>query len=182
MSRSQTWARRVGLGSVVAFAALAGSVTAQAPPPFVPTPEHEFLHSLLGGWTVFVDGVEAGRAEGRARLDGRFVEVGIEADAGPVRSALYTFGFDDRHGRFTVIAMDASGSYWVTAQGVRSGDAVPMYGEDDDPVMAEMGLEKAFVVELEITAPDAARIETRLIDTRTPARAELPFFGFSLQR
>lgn len=146
-------------------------------------PEHERLQGLAGEWTVVVDGEAAGRATGRTRLQGQFVELRIDAEAGPVRSALYTFGFDDRHGRWTVIAMDETGTYWVTAAGVaREGDPITMYGTDDDPVLAEMGIEKEFVIELTFTGADSARIETRLIDNRTEERRELPFFGFDLHR
>lgn len=160
----------------------AGPAAGQAPAPFIPGSEHELLLGLVGEWTVRIEGRAVGTAVGRPRLEGRFVEVAIEADAQPIRNALYTFGFDDRHGVFTVVAMDDSGTYWVTAEGVRSDDVIPMYGEDDDPVMTEMGLEKAFVIELGLPGPDAASIETRLIDTRTPERTELPFLAFELRR
>jgi hypothetical protein len=170
------------LAAVGLLAVLAAPGAGQAPPPFSPGPQHELLLGLVGEWTVLIEGRTVGTAVARTRLEGRFVEVAIEADAGPVRNVLYTFGFDDRHDVFTVIAMDDSGTYWVTGKGVRSGDVVPMYGEDDDPVMTEMGLEKEFVIELGLPSADSARIETRLIDTRTPERAELPFLAFELRR
>lgn len=171
----------VGVGVATATLVPAAS-TAQSLPSVELGGDHDFLHGLLGEWTVVVAGEEVGTAVGRTRLNGQFVEVAIEAEAGPIQSALYTFGFDDRHGRFTVIAMDNTGTYWVTARGMRDGEVVPMVGEDDDPVMTEMGLDKEFVIELEIAGPDAARIETRFIDTRTPARTELPFLAFELRR
>lgn len=170
------------LGAVLLAACLAPDLAAQDGPGLELTGEHRFLQGLAGEWSVHVAGEEVGTATGRLRLEDQFVEVEIRADAEPVGHALYTFGFDARHGRFTVIAMDDTGTYWVTAQGERDGDRVIMYGEDDDPNMAAMGIEKAFVIELAVAGADAARIETRLIDTRTPARTELPFFGFDLRR
>jgi hypothetical protein len=162
--------------ALTALSTAPGALAAQLSEP------HLRLQELVGEWRVRVGDEIAGTATGRTRLVGQFVEVHIRAEAGPVRNAIYTFGWDDRHERYIVSAMDETGTYWVDARGVAEGDRIPMYGTDDDPVMAEMGLEKAFVIELALATPDSARIETRLIDTRTEARTELPFFGFTLVR
>lgn len=166
--------------TLAALAATPGGLRAQAPLEIAP--EHRRLQTLVGDWTVRVNGEEAGTATGRPLLQGQFVEVHVRATVGPVRDAIYTFGWDARHGRFIVSAMDETGTYWVNGQGVPDGDRIPMYGIDDDPVMAEMGLTKEFVIELTLAGPDSAAIETRLVDTRTQARTELPFFGFALVR
>ena len=173
---------RNGAALLVLLAAMGGPASAQDTGAGAPGPEHERLAGLVGAWDVRVDGGPAGLAVGRPLLDGRFVEVEVRADRGPVRRALYTFGFDDRHGEFTVLAMDEAGTYWVTARGVREGSRVAMRGSDDDPDMAAMGLEKAFVIELGLPEDGVASIDTRLVDTRTDERPEQPWFGFELHR
>ena len=155
---------------------------AQEPAPGTPGPEHEELMLLVGDWHVSVSGEKVGSARATSRLDGRFLQVELQVEAGPVTHAIYTVGFDRRHGRYTVMAMDNSGTYWVTAQGGREGDRIAMYGKDDDPVMASMGYEKEFAIVLHLHGPDHVEIETLFIDTRTPERNELPFMSFDLER
>ena len=147
-----------------------------------PAPEHEQLAALAGPWTVHVEGARVGTATAAPVLDGRFVEFDLRAEGTPIRRALYTFGFDTRHGHFTVMARDESGPYWVTATGVADGSRIPMYGVDDDPVMASMGYVKEFVIELELRSESEIVIATRFIDNRTEARTELPFLSFVLTR
>ena len=106
----------------------------------------------------------------------------LQIEAGPVSHAIYTIGFDRRHGRYTVVAMDDSGTYWVTAQGGREGDRIAMYGKDDDPVMASMGYDKEFAIVLHLNGRDHIEIEILFIDPRTPERNELPFMSFELRR
>ena len=57
-----------------------------------------------------------------------------------------------------------------------------MYGQDNDPVMRSMGLEKEFVIQLTVTSPDRITIAIRFIDNRTEARREIPFLEFELRR
>jgi hypothetical protein len=147
-----------------------------------PGPEHERLQALEGGWEVHADGRVVGYAEGRLRLGDRFLELEIHSQAGPVLHAIYTFGFDRRHGEYTVSAMDETGTYAVHARGWAEGDRVVMRGTDDDPVMTAMGLEKAFAIVLTTPEPSMAVVETRLVDTRTEERREMPFFSFVLRR
>ena len=158
------------------------SLHGQAPAPGSPGPEHEVLMSLTGSWDVHVDDRLVGSAEAVSRLEGRFLEVEIFADAGPVQHALYTFGFDGRHELYTVVAMDDSGTYWVTGMGIREGNRISMYGKDEDPVMRSMGLDKEYVIVLHVHSSDGVEIETRLIDTRTPERREMSFMTFDLRR
>ncbi len=158
----------------------------------MPGAMHQRLGRLEGEWQVHVghgvseadDSSPAGSAVARMRLGGRFLEVDIEAERGPVRHALYTFGFDTRHDRFAVIAMDETGTYFVTAQGHEdpTGNRIAMYGTDDEPVMQALGLKKEFVIVLHLLSDDHFVIETRLVDTRTEARNELPFMAFSMRR
>ena len=115
-------------------------------------------------------------------MGGRFFELELEVDEGPIRHALYTFGYDRRHGEFIVTAMDDTGTYWVTARGDRTGDVVAMRGSDDDPVMSSLGFTKEFVIALHLVTDDRVIIETRFVDTRTPERTEQPFIAFHLRR
>jgi hypothetical protein len=57
-----------------------------------------------------------------------------------------------------------------------------MYGQDDEPVMTAMGFEKEFVIVLRWYSDNRIGIETLFIDTRTPARTEMPFIEFVLER
>ena len=158
-----------------------------------PGPEHETLMQLVGTWDVEVRTPpgqpklrQAGTATAETILGGRFLVIDSKVEGMPGGPATteyrHTLGFDRRHGVYTVIAMDDSGTYAVAGQGSRDGGRIKMYGEDDDPVMASMGLEKEFVIVLDVTGPEQARIETWFIDTRTPERREMPFLAFRLQR
>lgn len=118
----------------------------------------------------------------RLRLDDRFLEVEIVAHAGPIEHAIYTFGFDRRHDVYTVVAFDDTGTYWVTAKGTADGGRIAMYGEDEDPVMRALGLDKEFVIVLNVRSDDRVSIKTLFIDTRTPARTERPAFAYDLRR
>ena len=151
----------------------------------LPGPEHAVLASLVGEWQVSAGSASdqpIGSASARLRLEGRFLEVELWLEAGPIRHALYTFGFDRRHGEFTVAAMDDTGTYAVLARGVRDDSRIEMYGVDDDPVMTALGFTKEFVIVLDVRSPKRFSIETLFIDTRTPERTEMPFMSFELRR
>jgi hypothetical protein len=174
---------------VLAAVVIGVSPAAQDAGTGAPGPEHQFLNSLQGRWQVSMvpvgatePGEPVGSADARSRLGGRFVEFELDLEAGPIRHALYTFGFDRRHDVFTVIAMDNTGPYFVTGRGKREGSRIAMYGTDEDPVMREMGFDKEFVIALDARSVDHIRIEILFIDTRTPARTELPFMAFDLRR
>ena len=180
--------KKLGLiASLIALSlATAAPVAAQAPEDMsLPGPEHAVLASLVGTWQVSGGGVgdqPIGSASARMRLEGRFLEVELRLEAGPIRHALYTFGFDRRHDEFTVAAMDDTGTYAVVAKGVRDDSRIKMYGADDDPVMTALGFTKEFVIVLDVRSEDRFRIETLFIDTRTPERTEMPFMSFELGR
>ncbi len=148
-------------------------------------PEHEALATLVGDWSVFVPDRQdsIGRAVGSALLDGRFFQVEVWLDAGPVGHVIYIIGFDRRHEEFTVAAMDDTGTYLVSARGTPSDDGrIKMYGIDDEPTMTAMGLTKEFVIALTLRSKDRFMIETLMIDMRTEARTEIPFFVYELSR
>lgn len=155
---------------------------AQEPALGFPGPEHDELLTLVGAWEVSIAGEPAGSGMVVPRLGRRFIELELSLDAGPFRNAIYTLGFDSRHEEYTVIAMDDSGTYWVTGRGARDANTVPMYGQDEDPVMRSMGLDKEYVIELRLHSSDRFDLETRLIDTRTPERREIPFLKLELIR
>jgi len=160
-------------------------MTAQDPAWAEPGPEHETLNTLLGEWYVFdqpTAEAPVGIAEGRSILDGRFVVLELDLDAGPVRNSMYHFGFDRRNERYTVFMMDNTGTYGVLGQGVQQGDEIAMYGVDDDPHMASLGITKEFVIGLTPISDDRASIAIRFIDNRTDARTEIPFLSYELRR
>ena len=106
----------------------------------------------------------------------------LSVESGPIRDAIYIFRFDRRHGAYTVAAFDDAGSYWVAAQGKASDGRIAMDGKDEDPVMRSMGLDKEFVIVLDVASEDQMSIETLYGDTRTPARNEMPAFSYQLRR
>jgi hypothetical protein len=149
-----------------------------------PGPEHEVLAWLAGEWTVSVEGraEPIGRAVGTVRLERRFLEMELWLTAGPIGHAIYTFGFDRRHDVYTVSASDDTGTYVIHAKGARDGNAISMYGTDDDPGMTRMGLTKEFDIVLELIDPDRIAISTLFVDNRTDARTEIPFLRYELWR
>jgi hypothetical protein len=147
----------------------------------------------VGSWDVTVkqpgdDGelvdVGSGSAVARARLGGRFLEIETMLAEGPLEHLLYVLGFDTRHRRYTILAMDNSGTYWVTAaaDSTVAPPHIVMYGTDDDPRMTAMGFEKAFAFVWHLASLDRFWLETRWIDTRTEAREEIVFMALEFVR
>lgn len=157
-----------------------------------PGPEHERFEQLAGSWNVRMatgDGGEGAQwAEGTAEnvvvVDGLFLRTAVSVPNGVVPRAEYTLAFDRRHGRYDVVLMDNSGTYFVTARGMPSddGDTLTLYGDDDDPFMASLGFEKAFVIEYRFLSSDEFTLQTRFVDTRTEARTEQPFVTLHFTR
>ena len=168
--------------AAAAFLLSPPSVVAQTPAPGTPGQEHEVLHSLVGDWEVSLEDEVVGSATARLRLGDRFLEIELLNDSGPLGHAIYIFGFDRRHEVYTVVFFDDSGTYWVTAQGTDDIGRIAMYGEDEDPVMREIGLDKEYVIVLDIHSPDHISLETIWLDTRTPERTEIPFVAYQLHR
>ena len=168
--------------AVAAFLFVAASALAQTPAPATPGQEHEILQALRGDWEVSLGDDVVGSATAHLRLGDRFLEMELHNDSGPLGHAIYIFGFDRRHEVYTVVFFDDSGTYWVTAQGTDDDGRIAMYGEDEDPVMREMGLDKEYVIVLDIHSPDHISLETIWLDTRTPERTEIPFVAYQLHR
>ena len=120
----------------------------------------------------------------RGRHGGRFLEIETTVDGGPVRQAVHVLGYDLRHGKYTIVLFDNTGTYFVTASS--EPDATPpriaLYGVDDDPTMKAMGLDKEFAFVVNMESPDRLSIETRFIDTRTQAREEHSFMMLEFMR
>lgn len=174
------------LPELILAAALALPTAAAAQAPGELAAEHEAFAALEGDWSVEVvlhgssgDRVATtGRAEASRILGGRFLVIDASlAEGGPAGAVVYIVGFDRRNERYQVVNLDDSATYLVLAQGARPevGGRVAAEGWDDDPNMAEMGLEKAFVFALELDPTDGWAIQTRFVDTRTPERLEQDF-------
>lgn len=157
------------------------TASAQMPPSPEPGPEHRFIHSLAGGWSVWVDGVESGTAVGRLRMNDLFVELELKVSSGPIEQAIYIVGYDDRNDDFIITALDNTGTYSVSASGRRIERRIALYGVDDDPTFRQMGITKEFAYVLELADTEAS-IEILFIDTRTDEREEIPFLRFELRR
>lgn len=96
----------------------------------------------------------------------------------------FTLGCDNRHDRFSLIATDSFGTYFVTSQGKRHAETgeLKLTGTDDDPMMKAMGLTQELVHVVDFRSKDEFAIEVRFIDTRTPARKELKAMEFVFKR
>lgn len=181
--------------AVAAVLALAGPATAQPARDLSGlAPEHEAFAALEGRWSAHVllhgGGEEpvlaaTGLADVRTRLGGRFLEVALRFEPGaPAREVIYLIGFDRRNERYQIVNLDDSATYLVMAQGARVevGGWIATEGWDDDPDMAAMGLEKAFVFALDLDPDGGWAVQTRFVDTRTPERLEQDFMTVRLFR
>ena len=148
--------KQLSLLACVLLGAAAGE-SAPAPQEELPSPdvlmeqtrpgaEHGRLGRLEGEWQVTrrVAGQGAGETEGVGSaatiLDGRFLVVDFSLGAdGAEESYRYTLGFDRRHDEYSIVVMDTSGTYFVTARGAEADGTIRMAGTDDDPMMASMG-------------------------------------------
>lgn len=110
-------------------------------------PEHKQLESLVGAWDQEVKyWVQPGKppmtfkgaCQNRMILGGRFLLSESKSGVGAMAvESLVIIGFDRRHKKYTTVAFDTTGTYWVTAAGPydASRQAIVMYGEDVDPVL-----------------------------------------------
>jgi hypothetical protein len=158
-----------------------------------PGAEHEELAKCVGGWTIEVTMgagpralVYKGEAENRMIVGGRFLEIEYQAKSASAgeTEGVFTIGFDRRHERYALIAMDNFGTYFVTSQGPRdeASGTIRLLGTDDDPMMKAMGYTKEFVHVLDLRGPDEFSIEVRIIDTRTPERREMKYITYAFTR
>ncbi len=153
---------------------------------------HARLAAYQGEWVVTLTQPEAGaavkrgsgNAVARLRLDGRFLEIETTVDGGPVREMVHILGYDLRHGKYTIVLFDNTGTYFVTASSEPGATPprIALYGVDDDPTMKAMGLDKEFAFVVNMESPDRFSIETRFIDTRTQAREEHLFMTLEFMR
>jgi hypothetical protein len=185
-----------GFGS--AFAAEPGQPAARPPSAgsqpkgAQPGPEHEKLARYAGGWTVEMkmgSGRAAmtytGTAENRMVVGGRFLqmEYRVRGTAGEAEG-IFSLGFDNRHQRHALIAMDSFGNYFVTSQGKadeKTGQ-LRLLGTDDDPMMKSMGYTKEFVHVVDWRGADEYAVEVWFVDTRTAARREFKAMEYVFKR
>jgi hypothetical protein len=156
----------------------------------LPGPEHEQLARYPGKWRLTVttgSGAAAKathyRADARMIAGGRFLQIEY---SGAERAAdgIFCIGFDRRHQRFALVAIDSYGTYFVTSQGKRdeATRTLKLYGKDDDPVMKSLGHTKEFIHILDFRNDDEFVIEVWFVDTRTPQRREIKFMAYKFNR
>ncbi|MDZ4781837.1 MAG: DUF1579 family protein [Planctomycetia bacterium] len=126
-----------------------------------------------------------GTAESRMTVGGRFLQVEYQAQGkADATEGMFTAGFDSRHQRHTLIAMDSFGTYFVTSQGQRDAKSgkIRMSGTDDDPVMKALGHTKEFVHVLDLRGPEEFVMEVWFVDTRTAARKDFKYMDYTFKR
>jgi len=152
-----------------------------------PGPEHEKLARYSGTWDLQVEMGSTsyqGAATNRMTVGGRFLQVEYLAQgAKGATEGIFISGFDPRHRRHTLIAMDSFGPYFVSSQGGPDASGkLRLLGTDDDPAMKAMGFVKEFVHVVDFKSADEFSIEVRFIDTRTPERKEIKFMTYRFAR
>ena len=115
----------------------------------MPGAEHERLGRLAGSWRVHTQvwpqpGAEPITIPGRARaemiLGGRFLSLHLDSGAGEdAAQAVHVIGFDRRAGEYTILALDTTGTYWVSARGAAGAEEsrIVMSGSDYDPIFEQ---------------------------------------------
>lgn len=109
-----------------------------------PGAEHESLGRMAGEWVTrstftMMPGQPAQSADGasssRMILGGRFLEVRNSGEfMGQPFEGLTIVGYDRRHDRYTVVAYDNMGTYYVAAEGVKQPDgSLLLSGTTHDP-------------------------------------------------
>lgn len=152
-----------------------------------PAPEHDKLARYSGAWDLQVKMgslTYQGAATNRMTVGGRFLQVEYQARGTKgATEGIFVAGFDPRHQRHTLIAMDSFGPYFVTSQGKPDDSGkLRLLGSDDDPTMKAMGFTKEFVHVVDFKSADEFVIEVRFIDTRTAERKEMKFMTYSFVR
>ncbi len=146
-----------------------------------PGSEHDLLSQFSGEWelTLRTGRNAAGEAKGSAIssmiLGNRFLDLRYQAK-GPSGAfeGTFTLGFDRRHEHYTLVAMDTSGTYFVTSKGRKNKTTgkLKLYGTDDDPFMKSMGYTKEFAHQIDLSENDRFSIQVLYVDTRTPEKNE----------
>ena len=100
-----------------------------------------------------------GTCENKMILGGRFLVSESKGNMGGMSIETFNImGFDRRHKKYTTIALDTFGTYYVTAAGPydEAKQAVVLYGEDVDPVIG--GTQKYDII-FRVLGPDKYMIE-----------------------
>jgi|GEM_PF-2293107 len=156
-----------------------------------PGPEHEELAKFSGDWIVEIQMggrdriASAGGGTSYMTLENRFLWIGYHTRGRNAEfKGSFQIGFDRRHEEYILIAMDNSGTYFVTSQGnEKTKDGrIRLWGKDEDPYMKKMGLKKEFLHVLDLRNPDKLTIEVLFLDTRTEKRKEMPGMKFIFTR
>ena len=157
-----------------------------------PGPEHEQLTSYAGAWAVEVRMfagrsaiVYEGTADNRAIVGGRFLQVEYQSKGkANDTEGVFIIGFDSRHKRYALVALDNFGTYFVTSQGKRDDATakIKMLGTDDESMMKALGFTKEFVHALDLRSADEFAVEVWIVDTRTPASKEMKYMEYVFKR
>jgi hypothetical protein len=126
-----------------------------------------------------------GSSTNRTIVGGRFLQLEYSATGTAGSSeGQFSLGYDARHDRFQLVAMDSFGAYFVTSQGPRdpATGRIKLRGTDDDPTMKAMGYTKEFVHIVDFNSPDEFVIEVWFVDTRTAERREFKFMDYTFKR
>ena len=156
-----------------------------------PGPEHQHLGRYEGEWELSITtgrgsmGKSTGSAKASMILGNRFMDIRYQAQ-GPSGAfeGTFTLGFDRRHKHYVLIAMDTSGTYFVTSKGTLDSTTgrLKLYGKDDDPFMESMGYTKEFAHSIDLNKNNQFSIEVLYIDTRTEERTENAGMTFQITR
>jgi len=127
-------------------------------------PEHDRLAAMAGEWTADIKVwmkpgdspmVFTGTAVNEMILGGRFlISRAVAGEGDPMRTENFTIlGFDRRHGRYTTVAYDTWGTYYVTAAGPfdEATGTITMSGEEVDPVMK---ITQKYEFDCQLVGPD----------------------------
>ncbi len=110
-----------------------------------PGPEHKRLERMVGSWNVVTKywmepGAPPKSIDGKSRcemaLGGRFLRCELKGEfEGMPFEALNLIGFDRRTDKYTSVAFDTMGTYYVTAEGEydTATKSIRMHGQTHDP-------------------------------------------------
>ena len=153
-----------------------------------PGEEHAQLKTLVGSWNVSMksggrDTGYVGAAQASMILGDRFLVIDGEGANRNRKSAFrYSIGFDRRHEEYVIVAMDTTGTYYVSGRGKSKENIIRMFGTDDDPHMKKMGLVKKFAFGLDIKGEHEFSVSTFFIDNRTQEEKLLLAYEFVFTR
>ena len=153
-----------------------------------PGKEHEELKRLTGNWKVTVElpGNQKGptkSASAKTILGDRFLVVdGSTVIFNKPTSFRYTIGFDRRNTEYEISLRDDSGTYSVIGRGKRKGDTARVVGNDNDPFMKKMGIDKKFAFDMKFVNEDEFSIATVFVDNRTEVEKYMVAYTLKFSR